>query len=213
MKTKIATSLLVILVAVSMIVGSTVAYFNHSADATGNTFSSGTLKMLVNSSDDNLSAVWSAPNWAPGQEVEAKLEFSNPGSIDSHHIYFTFTGNGDADMLSHIIVTKVIERYNGITLPDASAACAAQVGNGDSVMTLAELMSTRWMAFDNMAANNAAGDDAIIAAGGQNDYSITFAFKFDENAGNELQGKTCGFSLNMDATQNSPTNGYICFHP
>ena len=206
MKSKIAMSLLVIVVALTMIVGSTVAYFGDIGNVSGNTFSSGTLIMKINGLD-NAPAAWrSDSNWAPGQSVSGTLQFQNVGTVAANHIFYTFNEFGDTTFMDNIHVTALDEIFDGVSTGDQVAAAAAQVGDGQLPLTLRELTSVDWYAFDNVAG----GDPSVInGSTTASDYSLSFTFTFNPDAGDTLQGKIAGFDLVCRASQETPTDGYL----
>lgn len=213
MKSKIFLSMLVIMVALSMVVGGTMAYFSDSGTSSSNTFTAGTLKMLMSNDalnwGDDVTATWSTPaNWAPGESTTGKISFTNVGTVDAHHLWFNFEITQDSILLDKIIVTDVSEVFNGVSTGNQAATVALQVGDNNNVLTARELLATDWYTWDNISNH----DDNVIGAGNLKDYSLSFTFKFDENATDEYQGLSAIFNLGVSATQGSPTEGYICFH-
>ena len=211
MKTKIAMSLLVIAVTVSMLVGSTLAYFSDTATASNNTFTAGTLNIQISNGGDyadSLNGVWETQTgWAPGDTKTATLSFTNVGSIDAKHVYFYFSKSGSDLLMDKIIVTSIQERFNSTDTDNQLEAAAATLGNKDGVLTLNELVSVNWYSWDDKT-----GDGVILQAGDKKDYAITFTFLFPADAGNEYQGLSASFDLCCEATQNSPTDDFVPVH-
>lgn len=140
---------------------------------------------------------------------------TNLGTVNSNHVYFGFNsptysgGTGSVNLMQKIIVTNLQERFNGYTTPDQSATLANQLHSGNSVLTLADLVNFMPSGYGFYSWDDKSGDTIILQAGNKQDYDISFTFQFDPNAGNEYQGATAGFVLNMNATQNSPTDGMV----
>ncbi|MDD3487385.1 MAG: TasA family protein [Candidatus Moranbacteria bacterium] len=214
---------LVVVIAVSAIAGYvTYSEFSSSATATNNTFSTGTLDLEINNDGGSdyyktISNTWESPsNWAPGEKVDGTIHMTNIGSINSHHVYFGFNspthggGSNSINLMDKIIVTKLTETFNDThTTADQSTTLAHQVGNYDGVLTLAELVGFNPSGFGYYSVDDQSGDGIILGAGNQKDYSIYFEFQFDPNAGNDYQNAQCGFTLNLNATQNSSTDGML----
>lgn len=221
---KLALLTIAVVVMCAMIGAGTFAYFTSTQSVEPTTFTSGTLNMALSNnsvfgSSDDVTGTWVSPaNWKPGQSISGTLHFTNTGSVDAHHIYFMCqnaknNGNGDgSNIMDKIIITNLQERFDGTTTDNQAAALAAQVGNHDSVLTLAEFVgqANGWYGFYTY--DNISGNDDVIAAGDKGDYDLIFEFTFDPNADNAYQGDTCSFELGCKATQNSPTDGMVCLH-
>ncbi len=105
MKTKILMSIMVIIVAASMIVGATMAYFSDTETSTGNTFTAGTLDLQIDGGDVNV-VKFNVNNMRPGNQPKASYVLSNIGSI-----------NGKLNITG--VAVQNLE--NGITEPEAEA--------------------------------------------------------------------------------------------
>jgi predicted ribosomally synthesized peptide with SipW-like signal peptide len=217
---KMLLSVLVIGCIATVASAGTWAYFSDTETSTGNTFAAGTLDMSLSDDNENggsVVATWKSPeNYKPGDTFENTLKFTNTGTIDAHHIYFYTEGllhnaNGDSsNLMNDIIITSIMERFNGVTTTNYAPTIEQQVGNRDGVLTLAEFCNWRagYYTFDDQSHL----DDDVIAGGDQQDYDFILGFKFDENADNTYQGDNCGFDLRAVATQNSPTDGMVKLH-
>ncbi|MHB8966906.1 MAG: TasA family protein [Thermoleophilia bacterium] len=84
--TKLAISLLTIVVAVGLVSMGTFAYFSDSASSEDNEFSSGNIDVKVSNDgttwSDGTSGTWTMDNMKPGDVVDANLYVKNTGSID-----------------------------------------------------------------------------------------------------------------------------------
>lgn len=213
-----------IALAVAAVSGGTFAYFSDTETSTANTFTSGTLDMVLSGgtqSVDSVIGTWVSPaNWLPGQSFSATLQFTNVGSIDSHHIWFKFynsqhNGNGDgSNLMDVIIVNNLQERFNGKTTGNQAAKIGNAIGNKDGVLTLRELTDFMNGAFGYYTEDdqNRPLDDNVIGAGNLWDYDFILGFTFAATAGNEYQGDSCSFDMEVQATQNSDTTGMISLH-
>jgi predicted ribosomally synthesized peptide with SipW-like signal peptide len=201
---------------IAAVVAPTVAYFSDSATTTSNAFTAGTLNLYLgggSQSGDNVVGTWVSPaGWAPGQTTSATLRATNIGSINSQHLYFNLNSqhesNGDSsNLMDVIIVTNLQERFNLVTTPDQAATLAAQVGNKDGVLTLAEFVATAWYTYDDKSE-----DGIVLGAGNLWDYDLIIGLTFAATAGNEYQGDSCSFDMTVLSTQNSDTTGMISLH-
>ncbi|MGG3470164.1 TasA family protein [Neobacillus pocheonensis] len=197
--------------------GATFSDFSSSKEVANNTFTAGTLQMDL-SPDANKTLNWVSPtNWAPGQEFSSTINFTNTGSVDAHHIYLGFknitTGGGTngANLLKKVIVTNLSEKFNGVDTGNEVANLAPQVGDHNNVLTLDELVN--FMPGSYGYYTNDTGSDGVVLAGGdKKDYSLSLTFHFAEDADNNYQGTTAGFTIMANATQNSPTDGLASIH-
>ncbi len=225
MKRTIVISLLLISAAALLAGMGTFAYFSDTASSTGNTFTSGTIDMVLSDSDEAFSqgvtATWSSPaNWAPGQEVDATINMKNMGSIAAKKVFADWNNLTDPDGLaSKIQVTwwsdSTYSSYNSV--PDF----LVYDQNGDGQLSLYELVNgdafypgsvpvyeaTFWCTEGGDPADPNP-DHNCLNPGGANSwwnpaepFSIRMKFKFMEDAGNAYQGKTASFDLSLVASQ------------
>jgi len=219
---KLLFTLLALAALVGLLGAGTLAYFSDTETSSANTFAAGTLNMVLSGGTQNNESVigtWVSPaNWAPGQSVYATLHFTNKGSIDAHHIYFRFfdranNGAGDSsNLMSKIIVEELKERFNSVTTGNQAANIDAQVGNHDGVLTLKEFTDFNYNNIAYYTVDDQSGDGVVLGAGDKGDYDLILKLTFDSSAGNEYQGDTCQFSLEVKATQDSPTEGLVKLH-
>lgn len=220
---KIVKSLSLIMAVVAVVAGATYADFSSTAVSTTNAFTAGTLDVQVSNNNTDfsksVSGTWTSPaNWAPGQEVEGTVHMTNVGTVDSKHVYFGFNsavvtgGTNGVNLMNKIIVTNLTERFNGVVTADQTAAVAALIGDGIMPLTLKELVdfsNAQSGGYGFYSWDDKSTDAIILQANNQKDYDILFKFKFANDAGNDYQGATASFVLNMNATQNSPTDGMV----
>jgi len=217
-------SLSTLMVAATLVGGATFADFSDAGTSTGNTFTAGTLDMQINGLDNVATAVWQSPsNWAPGDTFKSVVKLNNIGSVNAKHVYFGFSdvkhdsprAVDNSNLLEKIIVTNLEENFNGTIVSNQAASIDSQVGNNDGKLTLKEFSDFMQNGYGYYSWDDKSGDDLILAANkvaADSDYSLTFEFTFDSSAGNEYQGDTAGFTLMLNATQNSPTEGLVALH-
>lgn len=219
LKRKVITSLMTIGLVSSLVGGATFAEFSSQQNATSNSFTAGTLSIQIskdgtNFGSDGVSGTWVSPsNWAPGQTVDGTISLTNTGSVNAQHIYFGLRnlshsgGTGSVDLMDKIIVKSIKEKFNGVETAEQVQNIASQVGNRDTTLTLKELASSDYYTWDDQSSDN-----ITLQAGDKKDYALSFQFQFDPNAGNEYQDAKASFDINANATQNSPTDGYVKLH-
>lgn len=78
---KIFIGLIMIAVVVGVMAGGAFAYFSDTETSTGNTFSAGTLDLVVNDENPWAGAEFSLSNLVPGSAGYQDIELSNLGSI------------------------------------------------------------------------------------------------------------------------------------
>jgi len=115
MNTKIILSLVVIFAVSAIAVGGTVAYFSDTETSTGNTFTAGSLDLVL---APGTPLPFSVSNLVPGQTGTGKVTLTNAtGSID-----------GDLD----VKLANLVENENGCVAPETAAGdpdCSAGAGD------------------------------------------------------------------------------------
>jgi predicted ribosomally synthesized peptide with SipW-like signal peptide len=102
---KILLSLVTIAV-VSGLVGVTAAYWNSTATAESNTFSTGTLDLQANE-QKTVTAVFGGDKLAPGNWIpEQSLNIENKGTLDGNHLDLLVTLSGDTDLAKYIVYSN-----------------------------------------------------------------------------------------------------------
>ncbi len=187
-------SALALLLCVSMLVGSTYAWFTDSVTSTGNIIKSGTLEVTMewkdateNGAQQNYKnaeegAIFNYDKWEPGY-VEAKnIKIANVGTL-AFKYNLNITATGEISELANVIDVYYAE--GEYVLADRNMSALTRVG------TLSEVLA-------GMPANmtgSLKADDA--------DRYITIALKMQESAGNDYQNKSIGsaFAVQLLATQ------------
>lgn len=192
-KRALLTSALALLLCVSMLVGSTFAWFTDSVTSTGNIIKSGTLDVTMEWKDATANgaqqtykdasegAIFKYEKWEPGY-VEAKnIKISNAGTLAlKYQLNIVATG-----VVSEL--TDVIDVYYAegeIALADRKMEGLKNIG------TLTEVLA---------AISTTASGDLLE---GETD-TVTLALKMQESAGNKYQGLSIGseFTVQLMATQ------------
>ena len=184
------------------------AYFTTSAGATG-TITAGTVNMKIASVvpsadcpayadiDDTSVVLWTDTNWAPGDSKTAKLCFTNTGSLAIPQVGFRWNGL-TGNLAEHIFVTSIVDSLSG---EEIAGYIAAYDFNHDGFMSLAEL-----------GVANSGEQEFFVYWGGVPNFLpvgtdvswVQYTLKFDENAGNDLQGATFDFNLQLTGYQHAP---------
>lgn len=191
-KHSIYTSLISLLLCISMLLGTTFAWFTDVVSSNGNVIQSGNLQAQMFYSDTFLDendagwknasdeAVFTHNNWEPGYTDLKYVKIYNDGSLNFKW-KLTVEADGPVTELADVIdVYYVNPATNEIT----------SLAGLDSVGTLTEVMSEK----TNNTGRLTPGQSAILA----------IAFHMQESANNDYQGKSLcdnGFSLKLIAAQ------------
>ena len=186
---------LALLMCVSMLIGSTFAWFTDSVTSSGNIIKSGTLKVTMEwkdatatgaqqtYKDASAGAIFNYDLWEPGY-VEAKnIKISNVGTLALKY-NLNIAANGKVSELADVIDVYFAE--GEYTLASREMTELTKVG------TLSDIL-------DGMPANMAGDLKANTAD------TVTIALKMQEDAGNKYQGLSIGsdFSVVLMATQDN----------
>ena len=194
-KRALLMSALALLMCVSMLIGSTFAWFTDSVTSSGNIIKSGTLDVTMEWKDATATgaqqtykdasegAIFNYDKWEPGY-VEAKnIKISNVGTLALQY-NLRSAANGEVSKLADVIDVYYAE--SEYTLATREMTELTKIG------TLSDVL-------DGMPANMTGDLEA-----GKNDI-VTIALKMQEDAGNEYQGLEIGsdFSIILMATQDN----------
>ena len=194
-KRALLLSALSLLVCISMLVGSTFAWFTDSVTSAGNIIKSGNLDVTMEwkdatatgaqqtYKDASAGAIFNYDLWEPGY-VEAKnIKISNVGTLALKY-NLNIAANGEVSELADVIDVYFAE--GEYTLVSREMTELTKVG------TLSDIL-------DGMPANMA-GDLKVNTAD-----TVTIALKMQETAGNEYQGLSIGsdFKVVLMATQDN----------
>lgn len=194
-KRALLMSALSLLMCVSMLIGSTFAWFTDSVTSSGNIIKSGTLDVTMEwkdatttgaqqtYKDASAGAIFNYDLWEPGY-VEAKnIKISNVGTLALKY-NLNIAANGEVSELADVIDVYFAEGEH--TLANREMTELTWVG------TLSDIL-------DGMPANMAGDLKANTAD------TVTIALKMQEDAGNKYQGLSIGsdFSVVLMATQDN----------
>lgn len=102
---RIAMSLATIATVAMLAVGATGAYFSSSISNSGNLFTTGTLVLNVNGTNQaGQTAVFGEGNLAPGDVIpEHTFTVANVGTLNANHLDLEVTLSGDPDLAKYIV--------------------------------------------------------------------------------------------------------------
>ena len=193
-KRALLLSALTLFACVSMLVGSTFAWFTDSVTSAGNIIKSGTLDVEMywadgktdpanaNWMDASEGAIFNYDLWEPGYAEVRHVKIENVGTLALKYVV-NIKANGEVSKLADVIDVYFVD-------PATQVADRNALLDTYKVGTLADVLAG--------TAGTTHGD--LIA--GASD-SITIALKMQESAGNEYQGLALGtdFSVQVLATQ------------
>lgn len=193
-KRSLLMSALAMLLCVSMLIGSTFAWFTDSVTSAGNIIKSGTLDVemyyadgkedpaKVNWTDASTGAIFTYDNWEPGYTEVRHIKIENKGTLALKY-ELTVTPDGEASKLTDVIDVYYLDP--AAQLSDR-ASIDAQYRRGTLTEVLAGMATT--------------ASGKLLP---ESSDTITIALKMQEGATNEYQGLSIGsdFSVVLIATQ------------
>ena len=193
-KRALMLSALSLLLCVSMLVGTTFAWFTDSVTSSSNIIQSGSLDVEMywaegteapdsaNWKDASQGAIFNYDLWEPGYTEVRHIKISNEGTLALKY-QLHIAANGDVSDLANVIDVYFVD-------PAVQVADRTALSGVVPVGTLTEMLAGM--------PGNASGD--LLA--GDSD-TVTIALKMREDAGNEYQNKEIGsdFIIQLLATQ------------
>ncbi len=188
---------LALLLCVSMLIGSTYAWFTDSVTSTGNIIKSGTLDVTMEWADGtkavpaddstdwkdaSAGAIFKSDLWEPGYTEVRHIKIANEGTLALKY-QLNIVANGEVSKLADVIDVYYLDSAQQIT--------DRTVLNKDNKLgTLTEVLAN--------ISTTASGNLEV----GEN-HTITLALKMKDSAGNEYQNLAIGsdFSIQLLATQ------------
>lgn len=202
------------------LVGGAFAYFSDTETSSGNTFTAGTLDLVLSndgsSYTDGVVATWVSPtNWAPGDpEVIAELRMQNSGTIGvklvgvkAQSLSETPGSDMTDNIADNIIVTTIKYTEGGSYLYGNLISYYGPImdggpgGNGDGVLTLREFVNSP---YNMLFWIGNPPDDArpdYLPAGNAGTEKVELGFTLPSTAENDCQGDQAGFELLITAYQ------------
>ena len=193
-KRALLLSALSLLMCVSMLIGSTFAWFTDSVTSSGNIIKSGTLDVEMywadgteapdsaTWTDASTGAIFNYDKWEPGYVEVRHIKIANEGTLALKY-QIKIVANGEVSDLADVIDVYYVD-------PAQQIADRTALTDDNKLGTLTDVLAN--------LANTANGE----LPAGEND-TITLALKMQESAGNEYQNKSIGsdFSVILMATQ------------
>ena len=170
-KSALLTSIIALAVCVTMLVGTTFAWFTDSVTSSGNVIASGNLKVEMEWSDDCATwnevdgAIFDYDKWEPGYTEVKHIKISNTGSLALKY-KLMIIANGEVTDLANVIDVYYV---NPVT---------AKLESLDGLQSEGKLT--------NVLANKTAEAGSLTSG---TSTVLAIAFHMDELAGNDYQGK------------------------
>ena len=179
-----------------MLIGSTFAWFTDSVTSEGNIITAGNLNVGMywadgtqavptedaGWTDASTGAIFNYDNWEPGYVEVRHIKIANEGDLDLKYTV-NIVANGQVTDLADVIDVYYVD-------PAIQVADREALANAPKLGTLTEVL----------AALGETGNGTLTRGTAD---TITIAFKMQESAGNDYQGKSIGtnFSVQLLATQ------------
>lgn len=204
---KILISVMSIVTSLAMVGGATFAFFTDTATSTANTFSSGTLNLLVDDANEptpapSVTGSLTISDFAPGQSTTGFISLHNPGTLAIAEVELTADttptdGGTDGSDIRNVLQLAVV--LDDTVTPDPACADGVNltstieplVGNGDGTLTLAE--------FDNGTDEYDALPGLVSGA----TRNVCFTVTFDPDATDIYQGDSASTTFSFKANQNA----------
>ena len=191
-KRALLTSALALIMCVSMLVGSTFAWFTDSVTSSGNKIQAGTLQLDLEMLDKNgnwvsikesKAPLFNYTLWEPGYTEVKVLKVENEGSLALKWVA-QFTSQKELSKLAEVIDVYVCPSENELAMPGRDLTGYTKVGTLDGFIN-----TIKQTTYGNLEAGEAA--------------YLGIALKMQETAGNEYQGLDLGgeFDITIFATQ------------
>lgn len=184
---KIFKSLFVVLAMAAMVVGATSAIFTDTDSVVGNTFSTGTLDIVVN---EGTNKPMSVSGMLPGDSISGWFDAYNQGSLEAEYWFYIDNVTGDTALRDALQIELKDGGYTGACDGPTiyTGPLSALIGSANQNMT----------SDNNVHAGSTNGGDNIRAGWTQR---ICQTVTLPSTAGNEVQGQTVTFDEVMYATQ------------
>lgn len=193
-KSALISAVLVLCLCVTMLVGTTFAWFTDSVSSNGNIIKAGNLDVemfYAQGTEDPSAATWADAsqgaifqntNIEPGFAIAKHVKVSNVGSLALKY-NVTIVPNGEVSDLADVIDVYAISPAQQV--PERGSA----ISDENYVGTLTDVLATALIPTGTLLAGE--------------DYTITFVLRMQESAGNEYMGKSIGtdFTVLLVATQ------------
>ena len=212
-------SVLSLVLCISMLLGTTFAWFTDEVTSTGNIIKSGTLdvEMLWNNdngtewTDASKGAIFNYQYWEPGYTDVKYLKVQNKGDLAFQYQLRILPDQVDADAL---LLSQVIDVYAGIVADGEgkdyafTAPTRGSMGSLQKMGTLYEMLTNPNGADDGILQPKEGSTNVELAPNAEaykGEVTVCLVLKMQEEAGNEYQNKTIGggegFKVQLLATQ------------
>ncbi|MBQ9759843.1 MAG: hypothetical protein IJW16_00680 [Clostridia bacterium] len=202
LKQRLVSSILVLVMLFTSLLGTTFAWFTDSVTSGSNIIASGNLDIEMHWTDDLTTGKWvnveeddtpvfDYDKWEPGYTVVRYVKIVNAGSLAFKYM-LNVVANGEVGKLAEVIDVYFVENATANVNGREGLADMKSVGNLKDVLN-----------------NSVAANGVLLPKGEQKtgfysgDIVVAIAMKMQESAGNEYQNQSIGdsFSLLLRATQ------------
>ena len=212
MNKKILASLIIIGILGFALGWGTYSYFSDTGYSYDNTFTAGTIDLqlrndLVGDWADEVTATWSSPNFAPGENVTAELRMKNIGTtgawvvrIGGEDLVETDADGGTTNIADKIVITEIYYSENGVYQPWNLVGYYEPIfGDGDGTFTLREFVESPYSMVFWIGSHPPT--EYYLPPNGARVEMLKMTFQFLEDAGNDYQGDSVSFDLKVVADQ------------
>ena len=211
---KLLLSMLATFLVIGLVGAGTFAWFQDTETSTGNTFTAGTMDLRLHDGttwvDGLIVARWTGTNLAPGDSIGSNtIQLREFGTIPADHLEitaeYTSTLANDDDMARYLEITNLryedTDWYINLLTGERWNIIGNVLLEGPRADWEVEDQDNRgWVSLYDLKVDPADNLPPPVGT-----YMFTMALRFNENAGNDLQGQTFNlsvvFTLNQDSSQ------------
>lgn len=186
---RLLASLAVLALAGGVFTVSSLALFTDSEDVTGNAFATGTVDLTA----APATAVVTASNMAPGDQVTSSLDVTNSGTLE---LRYSMSSSTTEDLLAGTLVLTV---KSGVTTCDTANWTA-----DGTVLYSGALGSTAGVATLGDVTQGAQAGDRVLAAGASEPLCFNVTLPLSAGSAIEGQSSTATFTFDAEQTANNP---------
>ena len=208
--------MLAILLVLGLVATGTFAWFQAPETSTGNAFTAGILDLKIRAQpgpwQDGVSTTWTMTDMAPGDETSGQVELHiDSASIPADHLEITgdyTVSAGSADGMAKVMIITLMHYYKGAQqvdlLTDDGYDKGYDVSPGETGPKVEDVDGDGKLSlYDLKYSQSGNGVDDLLPPYGV--WHFEMKIKFDEDAGNQFQGKTLDltmmFTLNQHVSQ------------
>ena|SRR3990167_6781774 len=200
MNRSIWLSILSIFAVLALVTGLTVAYFSDVGTSTANTFSTGSLDLVLSNDattfTDGVTATWGDTNMLPNEFTPVgTLTLKNIGSVAGDHVDIAFA-NTNSDGTNPL---DAVMRVTTLTFNSVDLLSGLNSGS-DNTYGLRDTDNSGYLELDELAAQDLDAHNLTLNDTNVN-HALVMQLQMSPNAGNDYQGDNVTTALTVTLQQ------------